>query len=312
MKNFLTLIELQKRQSLTLSQKIDHSLGVIDSFLSTFPNMKVSFSGGVDSTVMLYLTRIIDKNRKAIFVNTTNEHSEIIKFVKSVENVETISPEINFSQVVEKYGFPLISKAVGSMLWKLRHPTEKNMNTRNLYLTGYTKDGVYQEKFKLAEKYKYLIDVDFDISDRCCDYLKKAPFAKISKEGNLVGTLAIDSRLRTFNYLKTGCINISKKQATPLSIWTKQDIWKFIKQQNIPYCNVYDKGETHTGCAYCGFGIQFDRARFARLREREPKRWKIMMNLKNNGVTYREAIQQVIKIDVENYQKSFDFLFKSH
>jgi Fe-S-cluster-containing dehydrogenase component len=76
-------------------------------------------------------------------------------------------------------------------------------------------------------------------------------------------------------------------------------------QNKIKYCDVYNKGEQNTGCAYCGFGCQYDISRFARLKEREPKRHAIMMNLKNHGVTYAEAIKDALNISTDKYQKGF-------
>ncbi|MCK9431113.1 MAG: phosphoadenosine phosphosulfate reductase family protein [Candidatus Omnitrophica bacterium] len=293
-KQIISYNEIQQRLNWTLLQKIDHSLGTIESFLNQFPNSVISFSGGIDSVVMLFLVRMIDKNRKGVFVNTTNEFSEIINFVKCVENIEIIQPEINFIQVVEKYGFPLISKQQARIINTLKYPTEKNEKTRIHFLRTDT-------YFKLSKKYEHLIYAPFDISDKCCYYLKKKPFNQLNKQGALVGIKATDSQLRTISYQKFGCINVGKKQALPLSIWTKDDIWNFIKQNSIPYCNIYDKGEKSTGCAYCGFGCSFDTTRFARLKEREPKRYKIMMSIKNNGITYAHAIKLALNINIESY-----------
>jgi len=280
MENNITNKELQERLHWNLEQKVDHSLYIIENFLAQFPEAIVSFSGGLDSTMLLYLTRIVDKDRKGCFVNTTNEHFEIIKFVRTVENINTIFPKINFTQVIEKYGFPLISKEVSECLWEIRYTKSEKLKNLRLH--------------KLPNKYKYLLNTEFDVCHKCCYFLKKAPFKKINKNGSLVGTLASESYLRKSDYLRVGgCINEKKKQANPLSIWTKKDIWKFVRKNNIPYCDVYDKGEQSTGCAYCGFGIQFDKQRFYRLKQREPKRYEIMMNLENNGVKYKDAIRMV-------------------
>ena len=57
-------MELQRRQSWSLDQKIDHSVGVIESFLNAVGknNAYISFSGGKDSTVLLDLARrFVDK-----------------------------------------------------------------------------------------------------------------------------------------------------------------------------------------------------------------------------------------------------------
>lgn len=287
--------ELRDRQNWTLPQKIDHSLYIIDSFIAKYPDSKIAFSGGVDSTVMLYLVRLIDKKKKAVFANTTNEFIEILRFVKETENVKTVMPETTFIHTVKKYGFPLISKKIARMITDLRNPTPNNIASRNLYLTGIKRDGTKTKSFKLPKKYKYLIDAPFDITNKCCNLLKIKPMSIFKKDGIFIGTMTIDSGIRKAVYMKTGCINLNKNICTPLSIWNKNDIWDFIKQNNIPYCNIYDKGEHNTGCAFCGFGIMFDKTRFERLKEREPKRYKQMMNLKNNEVTYFKAIQTVLK-----------------
>jgi 3'-phosphoadenosine 5'-phosphosulfate sulfotransferase (PAPS reductase)/FAD synthetase len=206
MENKLTLKEVEQRIHWTLSQKIDHSLYIIDSFIAQYPTCTVSFSGGVDSTVLLFLTRMINKDRKGIFVNTTNELSEILKFVKTVENIETILPEITFTQVVEKYGFPLISKKVSCMLNHLKHPTNNNAASRQLHLTGIKRDGTKSTAFLLAKKWKHIIAAPYDVTDKCCYYLKKKPLHRI-EGGSLVGTMATDSMMRKMVYMQTGCIN---------------------------------------------------------------------------------------------------------
>ena len=100
------------------------------------------------------------------------------------------------------------------------------------------------------------------------------------------------------NYLQHGCniFNDKKSIGRPISIWNDKDIWEYINKYNLSYCDIYDKGETHTGCAYCGFGCHLEKdSRFDRLKNREPKRYNQMMSLENNGVTYKEALDIVLK-----------------
>jgi len=300
--NKVTLKELQERQRWTLNQKIDHSLYIIDSFLAQVPTASIAFSGGIDSTVLLYLCRMLKKDIPVVFINTTNEFSEIVKFVKNSTDVQIIHPKITFIESLEKYGFPLISKLVSGYLNECRNPTEKNKKNIDRILNGKIVDGKLNTRYSLPHRYKFLLNSKFEISDKCCDYLKKYPFSKINKNGIFIGTMASDSEQRLSSYLKTSCINLNNKKASPLSIWNDKNIWKFIKQNNIPYYDIYDKGETSTGCAYCGFGCMFDRLRFARLKEREPKRYKIIMNVKNNGVTYKEALGISMKLNLDSHQ----------
>ena len=66
--------ELKERQGWTLEQKIDHSLGVIDQFVGrlSLEHVYVSFSGGKDSTIVLWLARKLYPEIKSVFCNTGN------------------------------------------------------------------------------------------------------------------------------------------------------------------------------------------------------------------------------------------------
>ena len=46
--------------------------------------------------------------------------------------------------------------------------------------------------------------------------------------------------------------------------WTDNDIWDFIKQQNIPYCSLYDEGFKRLGCVGCPMGGKNRIAEFER------------------------------------------------
>lgn len=297
----ITPDELRERQAWTLNQKIDHSLGAIEQIYNyTSGQIVVSFSGGKDSTVLLHLARRLYPNIKAVFVNTTNELSEIVKFVGTVENVDTVLPKVTFKETVEKYGFPLISKKVAKSINYLKYPKSNQVNVLNLILTGYTQTGQKCESYKLAKKWYFLKNETFDITNKCCQILKHEPFERYAKEHNvypLTGTMADNSQLRRTNYLDNGCniLNEKKTKGRPLSIWTDADIWAYIRKYSVPYCDVYDKGETNTGCAYCGFGCHLEKeSRFERLKIREPKRYASMMKLENKGIKYSEAIKTIL------------------
>lgn len=42
-----------------------------------------------------------------------------------------------------------------------------------------------------------------------------------------------------------------KIKINPLADWTQSQVWKYIKEKNIPYSDLYDKGYTSIGCAPC-------------------------------------------------------------
>lgn len=60
---------------------------------------------------------------------------------------------------------------------------------------------------------------------------------------------------------------LPKKQyvVNPIIDWEDEDVWEFIKQENMPYCKLYDQGFTRLGCIGCpmaggkGQRLQFEK-----------------------------------------------------
>ena len=71
-----------------------------------------SFSGGKDSTVLLDLARQVCPDIPAVYVDTGLEYPELRDFVKTKDNVIWLRPRYPFTQIIEKYGYPVISKEV--------------------------------------------------------------------------------------------------------------------------------------------------------------------------------------------------------
>ena len=74
----------------------------------------VSFSGGKDSTVLVDIVEKMGyKDVPLVFVDTGLEYPEIREFVKGYgDRVTWLKPKLTFKQVIEKYGYPFISKEV--------------------------------------------------------------------------------------------------------------------------------------------------------------------------------------------------------
>lgn len=119
--------------------------------------------------------------------------------------------------------------------------------------------------------------------------------------------------------------------SNPMAFWTEKDVLLYIKSRGMPICPVYgevvtrdeeigqaslfeidyerlckmNEGELgnfelrttgchRTGCCLCCFGAHLEKpgnGRFTRLKETHPGIYGLLDVIKNNGVTYREAIE---------------------
>lgn len=276
--NQVKRLELKMLQALPLDIKIEKSKLRIEEWHNYWHGkVYVSFSGGKDSTVLLHLVRSLYPDVPAVFVNTGLEYPEIVQFVKTIENVVWLKPKMRFKDIIEKYGYPVISKEQSQYIDKCRNTkSEKHRNIR-LY-------GNKWNRGKVSEKWKFLLNAPFKISDKCCDYLKKSPVYKYEKTtGNFpyIGSMAAESSMRTQKWIRFGCNSFDTKRPTsePLSFWNEQNIWDYIKQFNIPYSKIYDMGYDRTGCAFCMFGCHLDKEKnkFQLMKETHPKLYKYCM-----------------------------------
>lgn len=305
----MTTKELQYRQGWTLNQKIDHAVGAIETFISqTGRTPYVSFSGGKDSTVLLDLVRrFINRDIKGVYCNTGNEWPEIVRFVRQTENITVIRPEMTVKKVLDKYGFPIVSKEQAKNIREAKH-------TKSEYLLNKRLNGSQNGKYKsgkISDCWQFLIKAKFEVSEKCCACLKKRPFYKYEKETSevpILGIMTEESDLRNSQYIRRGgCNSFTGRIASyPVSIFKERDIWEYKNKFKISFSPIYDiPGVTQTGCMFCGFGahLEKDFSRFELLYDLHPKAYSLFMNYQNNGITYREALRTIgIQLPDENRQ----------
>ena len=274
----MELWQLKQMQSLPLEVKIQKSLLRIREWYENYDGqVYISFSGGKDSTVLLYLVRSIYPDVEAVFSDTGLEFPEIKDFVKSINNVTWLKPKLSFRQVIEQHGYPIISKDVMDCI----EGALKGQKYRIDRLDGTLKNKDGGKSRYDRTKYAYLLEAPFKVSNQCCNEMKKKPFKQFEKKTGkkaITGIMADESQLRTSLWLKTGCNAFENKRpmSQPLSFWTEKDIWNYIKTFNIPYSPIYDMGYKRTGCVFCAFGAHLEKGtnRFQRLQKTHPQLWE--------------------------------------
>ena len=128
------LSELHQLQALSLNEKVERTKVRIKQWVEHYglDHVYVSFSGGKDSTVLLDIARKMYPNIKAVFLDTSLEFPELRQFVSTFDNVEYLKPSMNFRQVIEKYGYPVISKEVSECVMGARIYLTRLMEEQSL------------------------------------------------------------------------------------------------------------------------------------------------------------------------------------
>ncbi len=276
-------MDLKTRQRYPLELKVEMSkLRIREWYRHYYGKVYVAFSGGKDSTVLLDLVRSEYPEVPALFVDTGLEFPEIRQFVKTINNVVWVKPKKSFKYVIDRYGYPVISKMVAMAISRYRNT--KSDRVRDYRLNGRWENGKKKIVGTIPKKYHYLINAPFKIGEQCCDHLKKRPFKDYEKSSGLkpfVGSMASDSNIRAMRYIKYGCNDYKgTSRSNPIAFWMEDDIWNYLKGKNLPYSSIYDMGYHNTGCAFCLFGIHLEGKpnRFDMMKETHPKLYNYCMD----------------------------------
>lgn len=266
--------------------------------------------GGLDSIVLLLFLRQIGIDVPAISVSALEDKS--IQRIHKELGVIRIAPGKPKTQILQEYGFPVISKRIAGKIDTLQHPTEKNKTVRHAIITGECgAQGHFAKnsRMKLPKKWLELFAgyendnegvnyqiAPFLVSNKCCLYMKEQPCDKWAKEHNskpFLGLMASEGGQREEALTEHGCNYFGKGviRSAPFAPFLRQDLLQLALDLNAPVPEIYGTierkpdgtlyttGAQRTGCSMCGFGVHMERRphRFDQLRVRNPKEWEFWM-----------------------------------
>jgi len=309
----MTRWEFAQKQSLPYKAKVAHAelraREFYDKITGDGSNVHVSV-GGLDSIVLLCFLRSIGIDVTAVSVSSIEDKSN--QEVHKLLGVEVIKPYKSKTQVINELGFPVVSKEKANKINYLLTPNSEKQTFIHAIMTGdMGEQGGYKHstKIKLPEKWiklfggnykehrpdisdKILKVPNFNVSSKCCYYMKEKPCDDWAKEHNsypYLGLMASEGGQREMGLIKNGCNYYGKSvtRSCPFAIFTRLDLLQLALDLNVPVPKIYgtierdENGQLYTtraqrtGCSMCGFGIHMEKRphRFDRLYEDNPKEW---------------------------------------
>lgn len=310
----MTYSEMKQKQGLPYEAKIIHAEKKAWDFYQKITgeghNVHVSI-GGLDSITLFYFLKSIGINAHPISVSSLEDKS--IQEIHRKIGVEQIKPLMTQPEVIETFGFPVISKSKAKKIENLQKPDNPKQTFIHAIMTGdMGAQGKFRhsDKIKLPDKWIELFGglyqdhrpdlickcAPFKVSAECCKWMKEKPcddWAKKHDSFPYLGLMASEGGQREQGLTKNGCNYYGKSvtRSAPFAIFMRSDLLQLAVDLKVPVPRIYGeikkdhKGNLYTtraqrtGCYLCGFGIHIEKRphRFDRMREDNPKLWEYTM-----------------------------------
>lgn len=305
--------QMTAMQALPYEVKVKRAQMRIKEYIAKLDEMGLNAHisvGGLDSIVLLLFLRNMGIDVPAISVSSLEDKS--IQQVHKMLGVQSIPSGKSKVDILNEFGFPVISKRIAGRIDTLQHPTERNRTVRHAIITGQCgKQGHFARNSRMRMPQKWL-DLfagyenenegvnyqiaPFLVSNKCCLYMKEQPCDKWAKEHNsrpFLGLMASEGGQREEALTEHGCNYFGKTviRSAPFAPFLRQDLLQLALDLKAPVPEIYgtiarkEDGTLYTtkaqrtGCSMCGFGIHMEKRphRFDQLRERNPQEWAFWM-----------------------------------
>lgn len=225
-----------------VEDKVQNSIDALRSFEPP-EGYYLAFSGGKDSVVVKHLCDMAGVKYDAHYNVTSVDPPELVQFIKEKY------PDVHRDIPHDEDGKPIT-------MWNLI-PRKKVVPTR--------------------------------IMRFCCEELKErggvgrmtltgvrwAESVRRKKHQGLAVIMDNNTVLNNDNAesreLLESCYKKRKTVINPIINWEDDDVWEFIRRENIPYCKLYDEGEKRLGCIGCPLSgsrtMERDFARYPKYKE---------------------------------------------
>lgn len=195
----------------------------------------LAFSGGKDSCVLKALADMAGVKYDAHYSVTSVDPPELVRFIR--EKHPDVIFDVQREEIFDEDGEIVGERAV--TMWnliprKLMPPTrlaryccsvlKESGGEHRLTLTGVRWAESVKRKYN-----RHLVDI-----------------GATPKTAIMLNNDNDEAR-----HLVDTCYKKRKTTVNPIIDWTDDDVWEFIREYNVPYCELYDQGYKRLGCIGC-------------------------------------------------------------
>lgn len=245
-----------------LENKIKYSINLLQKAEKMALSMNengfhLAFSGGKDSIVLYRIAELAKVKFFAEMSITTLDPPELMRYIReNYPQVKLNRPDINFYELIKK---------------KKMLPT-----IRMRYCCAYLKE-------QAGEGTTTLVGV------RAAESSRRAKRKEIEIQGHKDNTELLDQFNRNEELSHTCVKGKDKIIIMPIFHWTDKDIWNFIREQEMDYCQLYDEGYKRIGCIFCPMSnkktIAIYRKKYPRIEKEIKKSIQYILDNKEDFLT---------------------------
>lgn len=202
----------------------------------------LAFSGGKDSVLIKALADMAGVKYDAHYRLTSVDPPELVQFIKTFDDVYIDRPKDKNGNQVTMWNLIPRKKMPPTQLVRYccKELKEDGGNGR-LTITG-----VRWAESSNRRRNQGAITV-FKDSKKVSEVLQDS--------GNFTGTprggVVLTNDNEDSRKMVEQCYKLAKTVINPIIDWTDGDVWEFIKEYGVKYCNLYDKGYRRLGCIGC-------------------------------------------------------------
>lgn len=255
-------MEKQYSVSKSLDNKIKYSINLLQKAEKMALSMNengfhLAFSGGKDSIVLYRIAELAKVKFFAEMSVTTIDPPELMRYIrKNYPQVKLNRPDINFYELIKK---------------------KKMLPTRmKRYCCAYLKEQAG-------------IGTTTLVGVRAAESVRRGKRKEIEIQGHKDNTELLDQFNRNEELSHTCVKGKDKIIIMPIFHWTDKDIWNFIREQEMDYCQLYDEGSKRIGCIFCPMAnkksIAKDRKKYPRIEKEIKKSIQYILDNKEDFLT---------------------------